>query len=396
MRLTPRRVWPALLLLPVLWLAAVAPSQGSVVSLAGAKSDGPASVTATSATFKGRVNPGSLLTATTYWFEYGTTKSYGQRTPVQSAGTGLSWVTVAQPVTGLAPDTKYHYRLVASNLGLTANGDDKEFTTKKGAATPSDPGTGTDPGTGSDSGSSGSGSSGSGSGDSGSGSSGSGSGSSDGSGSGDDNSGSSSGNAGSGSDNRGSGSDDSGSDGSPGADDLKPGHTVGVTPDEGMVKVKKPGSKSWGAVPLSGVMPVGSVIDATNGKVRLVSGLPGGHTQAATFWGGVFQVGQSSSGMTDIHLRGAMPKGCAARGLRAGASRKRRRRGLWASDNHGRYRTHGRNSVATVRGTTWRTTETCSGTLTFVREGAVSVRDRHRHRTVTVRAGHAYLARSAR
>jgi hypothetical protein len=49
--------------------------------------------------------------------------------------------------------------------------------------------------------------------------------------------------------------------------------------------------------------------------------------------------------------------------------------------------------VATVRGTLWETIERCEGTVTLVKQGSVSVRDLHRHRTVLVRAGHSYLAK---
>ena len=72
------------------------------------------------------------------------------------------------------------------------------------------------------------------------------------------------------------------------------------------------------------------------------------------------------------------------------------RRSLWGRDAGGRYRTHGRNSVATVRGTVWFTRETCAGTVTRVVEGAVSVRDLRRGRTVLVRAGQRYVAARAR
>lgn len=71
-------------------------------------------------------------------------------------------------------------------------------------------------------------------------------------------------------------------------------------------------------------------------------------------------------------------------------------RRLWARDKGGRFRTHGRNSVATVRGTSWVTTETCAGTRTTVTEGAVAVRERRRAKAVVVRAGQSYLARSRR
>jgi ferric-dicitrate binding protein FerR (iron transport regulator) len=59
-----------------------------------------------------------------------------------------------------------------------------------------------------------------------------------------------------------------------------------------------------------------------------------------------------------------------------------------------RYRTHGRTSVATVRGTRWATTESCGGTRTTVAQGSVVVRDRGARRQVVVRAGHSYLARA--
>ena len=58
--------------------------------------------------------------------------------------------------------------------------------------------------------------------------------------------------------------------------------------------------------------------------------------------------------------------------------------------------TFGRYAAATVRGTFWLTQDTCTGTLIKVRSGTVTVLDRVRHRTVTVRAGKSYLARAKR
>ena len=71
-------------------------------------------------------------------------------------------------------------------------------------------------------------------------------------------------------------------------------------------------------------------------------------------------------------------------------------RRLWGHDRGGRFRTFGRHSQATVRGTRWLTADTCAGTLTFVKRGAVVVRDFARRRNVLVRAGHRYLARAPR
>ena len=67
-------------------------------------------------------------------------------------------------------------------------------------------------------------------------------------------------------------------------------------------------------------------------------------------------------------------------------------RRLWGRDSGGSFRTHGRHSHATVRGTRWLTEDRCSGTFTRVTNGAVVVRDLTRRRSVVVRAGHSYLA----
>jgi hypothetical protein len=99
----------------------------------------------------------------------------------------------------------------------------------------------------------------------------------------------------------------------------------------------------------------------------------------------------------DLHLRGGNFAACkrprARRaGAGAGASRPRRVRHRWGRARGGRFRTYGRHSHATVRGTRWLTEDRCGGTLTRVTEGAVVVRDLARRRNVVVRAGHSYLA----
>jgi photosystem II stability/assembly factor-like uncharacterized protein len=67
--------------------------------------------------------------ATSYWFEYGPTTSYGQQTAAGSAGSGNSTFAVSAELSGLAPVTTYHYRLVAANGGGTTFGADRQFTT---------------------------------------------------------------------------------------------------------------------------------------------------------------------------------------------------------------------------------------------------------------------------
>jgi len=84
--------------------------------------------TTTTAQLNGRVTPRN--SATTYRFEYGTDQTYGQSTPVSPAGSGELTALVAEELTGLSPDTTYHYRLVAENgVGSPVTGADMTLRT---------------------------------------------------------------------------------------------------------------------------------------------------------------------------------------------------------------------------------------------------------------------------
>ena len=85
------------------------------------------SVTANAATVNGTVNPEA--TASSYYFEYGTTTSYGTRTSEISAGAGTSNVAAKQAICGLAAGTTYHFRVAATNSTGTTYGEDETFTT---------------------------------------------------------------------------------------------------------------------------------------------------------------------------------------------------------------------------------------------------------------------------
>jgi phosphodiesterase/alkaline phosphatase D-like protein len=85
------------------------------------------SVGSTTAKLNGSVNPNGQ--AATWYFEYGTTTSYGAKTAVKSAGSGTSASSVSASLAGLAPSTTYHFRIDAVNAAGTALGNDQSFTT---------------------------------------------------------------------------------------------------------------------------------------------------------------------------------------------------------------------------------------------------------------------------
>jgi hypothetical protein len=298
-------------------------------------------VTSDHATLQAKVVPGVLSAVAA--FQYGPTTSYGSTVTAAPAVLPLKGTTATATVSGLAPATTYHVRVVVSALGFTLlTSADATFTTP---AAPAD--------TGSDD---------------------------------------------KGKDDK---QDESGEQAPPPVVAPAPpvlGQSVAVGPVAGKVRVRKPNGKGFVTLSDGADVPSGSVVDATSGTVALTSALDttGTATQTAQFHGAAFKVVQAKhgKGMIDIYLRGSLGR-CPSHGARVAsiASKKRKTRSLWGRDHGGRFRTHGASSVATVRGTRWLTQDSCAGTLTKVTVGAVSVRDLHRHKTVTVQAGHSYLAR---
>ncbi|MDA0183169.1 hypothetical protein OJ997_22860 [Solirubrobacter phytolaccae] len=174
------------------------------------------------------------------------------------------------------------------------------------------------------------------------------------------------------------------------------GSSMVVSP-QGTVRVRQPGTNRFVELEAGAQIPLGSEIDATKGRVTLVTAVAGG-LQDGTFWGGRFAVRQDAKGegMTSLVLKGGSFKGCpkTERASAAASSKKKKPvRKLWSKDKNGRFRTHGHNSVATARGTNWLTEDTCAGTRTRVLEGAVAVRNLKTTRTTLVKAGQSFLVR---
>ena len=83
----------------------------------------------TSATLNGVVNPeGDAITDC--HFEYGVTSASGASVPCASLpGAGNEPVPVSAAISGLTPGTKYHFRIVTTNVAATAEGTERAFTT---------------------------------------------------------------------------------------------------------------------------------------------------------------------------------------------------------------------------------------------------------------------------
>ena len=294
------------------------------------------------AALEGSVNPQGLPTSAHY--DYGLDSQlrasgpiYDQTTPSQNVGSDFSNHTVVGSLSGLVPNALYHVRLVATNSAGNTFGPDATFTTKEDPPPPAP----------------------------------------------------------------------------------KLGGSFNAQPVKGLVLVEINGK----FVPLTEVrqIPNGAIINALHGTLVLITAADGKGranvsqnaqakrknpkakvtTQKGTFGGAVFKVTQDHSGLATLSLvEGASFPGaptfasCTTHGGKAtvAALSKKTLQLLHGSDNHGKFRTKGRYAAATVRGTVWSIADRCDGTLTHVARGTVVVSDLVRRKTITLRAGHSYLA----
>lgn len=136
-------------------------------------------------------------------------------------------------------------------------------------------------------------------------------------------------------------------------------------------------------------------LDASECSIR-VRATPGqGRTASADVSGTAVTVGQSSGRRVTTTLTVRRPR-CAGRRRSPNALPPEARLRVATDRRRGRWRVKGKHSIAAAVGTDWVTLEGCSRTVTVVRRGRVQVFDRVKRRTVTVRAGHRYVAREGR
>jgi hypothetical protein len=185
------------------------------------------------------------------------------------------------------------------------------------------------------------------------------------------------------------------------------GKSVNVKPVSGQVFVLV-GTK---LVPLTEgeQLPSGSVLDTRAGSLQLTTATGVGHkSQTGVFGGAIFKLtqarGHAGHGLTTLALvEGAFPGApsyatCkahkAADATSSAASSKTLQ--LLRASAHGKFRTSGRYSAATVRGTKWTVADRCDGTLTHDITDSVAVTDFVHHKTIILHAGRSYLAKAPR
>lgn len=163
----------------------------------------------------------------------------------------------------------------------------------------------------------------------------------------------------------------------------------------GRFELRLPDSSHF--VSLSGTVsvPLKSTVDGGRGTVRVVTTTRrNGPIQGAWFSGGAFSVDQTLAARPATLIRVASAGAAECRAARARKKRPRHRLVTRTDKRHpGRVAVVGDYSIGAAFATRWLTEDRCDGTFTRVMEGTVRVTDLTLHRTVSVRAGHSYLAR---
>ena len=166
--------------------------------------------------------------------------------------------------------------------------------------------------------------------------------------------------------------------------------TVNLGVVEGVVRIKLPGQSDFFVMEGPIQVPVGTIIDTTQGRVRLTSASDtSGGTRSAEFWDGLFEVGQTEGKQATelITVLELVPKvGCDGR-------KKGEGNGLWGDGDAGHATEGRRGSGLTTREAVWFVGDTCKKfTAAKVKEGKVSFRDFVLDKTVKLSKGDSYVA----
>jgi alpha-tubulin suppressor-like RCC1 family protein len=171
------------------------------------------------------------------------------------------------------------------------------------------------------------------------------------------------------------------------------GENFNVETVAGTVSTKCPADQSFTGLVRAEHLPVGCLIDTTQGTVRITLDKGEGVTQNAIFWGGVFRVGQAAGVNRTAVMKLVGQLRCERRTSDGRLLRRRHGGGrrLWGS-GEGNYKTVGDHGAATVRGTIWLVQDRCDGsTLIKVKRGTVWVEDFVKGTNVVVHEGRQYV-----
>jgi hypothetical protein len=177
-----------------------------------------------------------------------------------------------------------------------------------------------------------------------------------------------------------------------------PNQTATATVVSGVVRIKLPGSDEFIVLDGPTEIPLGTIVDTTEGRVELVTAKDSqGGTRSAEFFDGVFEVDQEKgkgkkrkAGALTTVLKLVPKVGC---GKAAVTGRGKGGNGLWGSENGGGHKTKGNKGSGSTRGTIWFVGDRCDGTTVGkVKEGKVLFRDFAKKKTIVLRKGDSYVA----
>ena len=152
-------------------------------------------------------------------------------------------------------------------------------------------------------------------------------------------------------------------------------------------------------------IPSGAEIDALHGSLKITTATARrGKTRQGVFGGAVFAAhagarrrgqgpGHSVAGRGSLQRRAVVHDLQGAQALDATPASSKTLQLLQASA-HGKFRTKGRYSAATVLGTKWTIADRCDGTLVHDITDSVAVTDFVHHKTIIIHAGQSYLAKA--
>jgi hypothetical protein len=142
-----------------------------------------------------------------------------------------------------------------------------------------------------------------------------------------------------------------------------------VAEASGKVFVKTPGAARFERVSERRTIPVGTTVNATNGRAKLVAAIGGDRLARGDFWAGAFIATQKrKTKLIDLELTGGDFSACG--NARTAANRRRIARRLRANAK-GPFRTKGRHTAGTVRGTKWTTEDRCASSTIATEKGEV-------------------------